>query len=131
MSSVRRKHELLRDECNRRAEAAWGNYLRKDISEEERADTLDQYHALRVMADMHARTVVSAADIYPVKHTRQNVGPQASTISKLDFVRSIIEMHPRAKRQALALLIWDHADGQNHFKTYEAVYRFLGRRELF
>ena len=131
MSDLRRKHELLRDECNRRAEAAWRTYLRSDLSEIERIHALDQYHGLRVAAEMHANTIISAADVRPVKFTRRNKGAQSKTASKLEFVQGIAAQCNGAKRQALALAIWDHPDAGQHFKTYEAVYRFLGRPEFF
>lgn len=131
MSDLRRKHELLRDECQRRADEAWKRAMRSGLTETERRDALDQSHALMVVALMHAKTVAASADVRPVKFTRQNAGPQSKTAAKLAFVQGIAAQCNGAKRQALALAIWDHPDAGQHFKTYEAVYRFLGRPEFF
>jgi hypothetical protein len=131
MSDVRRRHELLRDECQRRAEEAWLRAMRGDLTDEERRDALDQSHALMVASLNHTKTVVAAADVRPVKFTRQNAGPQTVTATRLAFVKSIAGQHAGAKRQALALAIWDHPDAGQHFKTYESVYRFLGRSKFF
>lgn len=131
MADLRRRHELLRDECQRRAEEAWRRAMRSDISEMERRDALDQAHALMVGALNHAKTVAAAADVRPVRFTRQNKGAQPKTAARLEFVRKVAEQCAHKKRQALALAIWDHPDAAKHFKTYDAVYRFLGRREFF
>jgi hypothetical protein len=131
MSDVRRKHELLRDECQKRAEAAWRRAMRNDINETERRDALDQAHALMIGALNHAKTVEASADVRPVKFSRQNKGVQSKTAARLDFVRGIAAQCKDAKRQALAWAIWDHPEARQHFKTQEAVYRFLGRPEFF
>lgn len=131
MADIRSKHELLRDECQRRADEAWQRHLRKDISETERQDALDQYHALVVFERNHARTVTAAADVYPVKFTKKNAGPQSKTAERIEFVQSVVADCIDAKRQALALKVWAHPNATQFFNTYESVYRFLGRPEFF
>jgi hypothetical protein len=127
MSNIRRQHELLRDECKRRAEAAWLRAMRSDLTEVERRDALDQAHALMIVALKHAETVAAAADVRPVKFTRRNAGPQNKTRARAEFVRALADANAGAKRQVLALAVWNHPDASQHFENYEAVYRFLGR----
>lgn len=131
MGDVRRRHELLRDECKRRAEAAWLRAMRSNLTETERRDALDEAHALMIASLEHAKTVAAAADVRPVKFTRRNAGPQAKTRARADFARGVAAAHAGAKRQILAAAIWDHPDAALHFDSYEAVYRFLGRPEFF
>ncbi len=130
MNDIRRKHELLRDECKRRADEAWLKAMRRDLTETERRDALDQAHALMVMSLNHARTVTASADVRPKKYTRQNAGTQKKTAAKLEFVRRVVAQCVGAKRQALSLAVFDHPEREQHFKSYGAVYRFLGRSEF-
>ena len=73
---------------------------------------------------------MNAAGARPKCFTRRNAGPQTKTAARVAFAQGIAAEHKRAKRQALALVIWDHPDAAQHFKTYDAVYRIPGRREF-
>jgi hypothetical protein len=111
----------------REAEAA----IKMAATDEARQSAQDQARLyLRMALDWHA-TATRAEEITPSKFAAKNKGPQSKTAAKLRFVRAIAAECEGIKRQTLALKIWDHSDAKLHFETYEAVYRFLGRREFF
>jgi hypothetical protein len=103
MADIRSKHELLRDECQRRADAAWQTHLRKDISETERQDALDQYHLLVVAERNHFLTVTAAADVYPVKFTGKATGERKATSEKRAFLLEVAEEFGTRKHAAIAV----------------------------
>lgn len=108
MSDLRLIHERLRDECIRRAQEAWKRALTAK-TEVERQDAHDQAHALMVMSNNHAQTVLAVADLRPVKFSRRNSGTQPKTAEKRDFLATLAREIGTQKHAAIAAAaIQDH-----------------------
>lgn len=129
-SKAKSRAVALAAQYEKKARAAQAD-IERALTQEAREDAQDAARIYWSMAaDWHA-TATRAEEISPARFTAPNKGAQSKTAARLEFVRGVAADNAGIKRQALALAIWDHPDAGQHFKTYEAVYRFLGRPDFF
>lgn len=129
-SKARASAAAMAARCEELAKDAEARARRLVSGEDSQAAKDEALAYYKMASDWHA-TATRAEEISPSKFAAKNKGPQSKTEAKLQFVRAVAAECQGIKRQALALTIWGHADANLHFETYEAVYRFLGRREFF
>lgn len=117
------KFETLAREAEADIERASTDVIRQDAQDRARL-----YWA--AAANWHA-TATRAEEISPAKFTAPNRGLQSKTVARLAFVGAIAADNVGIKRQVLASTIWDHPDVAQYFKTWDAVYYFLGQHKSF
>lgn len=105
--------------------------IERASTDEMRQDAQDRARIFWATAsDWHA-TATRAEEISPAKFTAPNKGLQSKTGARLAFVGAIAADNIGMKRQVLASTIWDHPDVAKYFKTWDAVYNFLGQHKSF
>lgn len=62
--------------------------------------------------------------------TARNVGVNAKTAERIQFVSGVIARTGDRRRQQLSNAVFASPDCSKHFKTYEEVYRFLGSHKV-
>lgn len=130
MSKVGKQAEALRAECQRLADeavkkAAWAT------DPQEKCELLDAAQAYRNMAVNHAETAKHSEIAYPRSFRGRNKGKQSETLDRIEFLQRVKAETGHTKRQAIALAAWDQSDVEKFFDSYEKLYRFLGRDDIF
>jgi hypothetical protein len=131
MSNVRQHAEALRDECEKMARAAEQDMCNPSLSADQRDQARDNAKAYWQMSRNHADTVVHAVDARLQNFTAKNSGLQIKTKSRLEFLRRVSKEIGDKKRQVVAIAAWNKPEAKKLFKTYDALYRFLGRSDCF
>lgn len=131
MSNTRKRAELTRAECQRLAVEAEKKSLAVGLTPEERLELSEKARVYRQMAEIHGDTIINSADVRPQKFTARNTGQQAGTKARKDFVAAVRNQTGITKRQLLANEVWNQPEAKALFESYEQLYRFLGRKNLF
>lgn len=124
MADKKREAAALRDECERQARVAEARMSDPSLSFADRAAASDEAKVYWQMSRNHADTVTHAEVARPSKFTAKNVGPNAMTLRREDFLRSVAEGLGTTKRDRVCIAALKEPAFADLFGDYEAAYRF-------
>lgn len=101
-----------------------------NLTNEQRLNILVKLNDLRKQSreeEKGARLVTS----YQLSKFGKKPGPKAQTVERIAFVKQVSAEIGTRKRQALANAIWKDERGEKLFGTYDTLYSFLRRKDIF
>lgn len=112
------------------ADSAERDLENPNLTNEQRLSILVKTNDLRKQSreeEKGARLVTS----YQLSKFGKKTGSKTQTLERIAYVQGISAEIGNCKRQALANAIWKDERGKELFGTWETLYRFLGRSDIF